>query len=256
VKGLWVVLLGGIASLVFPDPELAGQDGGQTAQGFLVDAGVQITLPQSGSPIPVQLTYRLQAESGAAEIPLSLLTPDSTRVANIRMLVEDGDFSPSAPLQEPMERAAFTLIPVRDHFSEGSVEIPGRGSGSGGSLSLGISYTVECGWDDGGRVTLPLVVPRWIPEQPAPNTFTAVVEVPAGATVLGSFPTSVSSRPQPEEGGTLVIGLQAVPSILVLRTAFGDPPPLTTEGMLDLLVVLILLAMGGWGYRYLRGREG
>ena len=43
--------------------------------------------------------------------------------------------------------------------------------------------------------------------------------------------------------------------MLILEVVPGNGPFLTLETGLDLLVILVLLVMGAFGVRYLRGRE-
>lgn len=123
------------------------------------------------------------------------------------------------------------------------------------SITLQISYIVEGGWDEDGRATIPLVVPRWVPFEPLPETFTARIAVPEGLTVSSSFPTSVTKKPRPGSEGDYELGLQSVPAMLILRTEPGSGSFLTTERILDLVAILILLLMGASGLRYLRGKD-
>lgn len=51
------------------------------------------------------------------------------------------------------------------------------------------------------------------------------------------------------------MGLQGVPSALVLWTTSGEAPILTLERVLDLLVVASLLLLGALGLRFLAGKD-
>jgi hypothetical protein len=168
------------------------------------------------------------------------------------------------------ENSVFFLEKVREHYWEGSVGLPSGALPSVGlpsvglpsgttvprdSITLQISYLVEGGWDEDGRATIPLVVPRWVPFEPLPETFTARIAVPEGLTVSSSFPTSVTRKPRPGSEGNYELGLQGVPAMLILRTEPGSGSFLTVERILDLVVILILLVMGAAGLRYLRGKE-
>jgi hypothetical protein len=243
MKSLFHLPAGGFLSLLLFAGPLA-------AQGGLLDARMQVTLPPLGEAIHVQLTYRILPAPGAKEVPLSLLTPEPARVASLRAWLDGQElaFSGQGALGIHLER-------TRDHFSEGSVRLPEDVREGRDALSLQLTYTVESPWTKEGRATLPLVVPRWIPDEPTPLTFLANVDVPEGLTIMGSFPTSVLSRPPPGEGGTYEIGLQGVPAMLVLRVVRGEGSLITLERGLDLFVVLILLVMGALGVRYLKGRE-
>jgi hypothetical protein len=244
MKTLRFLLVAGIVSLLLPS-------GPGAAQGVLLDARVQMALPLPGEAAQIQITYRILPGSGAKEVPLSVLAPEPIRIDSLRAFLggQELDFSREVG-------PGFHLESVRDHYSEGSVRIPETFDGGPDTLSLRFSYAVEGEWGEGGRATLPLVIPRWVPDQPTPRTFLARVEVPQGLTIIGSFPTSVLNRPPPGRGGTYEMGLQAVPAMLVLRVVQGKVSPITMERGLDIFVLLILLVMGAFGVRYLRGREG
>jgi hypothetical protein len=168
-------------------------------------------------------------------------------------LDERGEF-PGAGREEPGEIPRIGLEELRPRYWEGAISIPREVAWPGDSLTLRFDYAVEGGWGRGGRIELPLVVPRWNPLQPTPTTFMATVEIPRGRTVTGSFPSSVLARPSPDAGGPFQLGLQGVPAMLVLHLAEGGGPLLTLPGVLDVLVVSILLVMGLLGMRYLRGK--
>jgi hypothetical protein len=73
--------------------------------------------------------------------------------------------------------------------------------------------------------------------------------------VASTFPTSVLSRPRGDEGGEIVVALQAVPSVLILRTSQAGSPGLTLERALDGVVVAALLVMVFLGIRFFRRPE-
>jgi len=228
------------------------------AQGVLLDARMQVILPSPGESVQVQASYKVQPQAGADEIPLSLLAPAPTRIQGLRASLSEENSAPSAreglaPSHD--EHSAFYFEEIRDYFSEGSVRLTANRAEGGDPLFLHLSYSVEGAWTGGNRATLPLLVPRWVPAEPIPRTFLARVEVPQGRTIVGSFPTSVLERPPPGAGGVYEVGLQGVPSMLILEVVEGRGTFFTLERGLDLFVVLILLVMGAFGVRYLRGME-
>jgi len=121
------------------------------------------------------------------------------------------------------------------------------------AFPIRIGYSVEGGWSEEGRITLPIPAVAWVPSEPSPRTFVAAVDVPVGVTVLESFPTSVARRPRGSEGGVYEVSLQGIPAFLVLRVTRARAPLLGLEGILDILVLALLLGMGGMGIRYMRG---
>lgn len=228
----------------------AGGAHGQ-AQGTLLKARVEVGLPTSQSPIPVLSTFTLRPDRSAREIPLSLLSPEPIRLISLSVLMDGREMESNRG-----EDSEFFLERVREHYWEGTVQLPPDIPGPRDSVTLQISYVVEGGWGEDRRATIPLVVPRWVPFEPLPETFTARIAVPSGLTITGSFPTSVIQKPEAGTGGNYELGLQGVPAMLILRTEIGDGSLLTLERTLDLFVVLILLMMGAAGVRYLRRKNG
>ena len=232
-------------------------------QGVLLEARTEVILPSPQNPVFVRSTFLLQTGPQALTIPLSVLVPEPARMNSLQAWL-DGRAIPVVLGDDrtgEMEVGTLGASPsiwlreVRGHYWEGAVALGEGAVRSSDSLSLEISFMVEEAWVEDRKVILPLVVPRWVPDPPTPRTFLAAVSVPEGFTITGSFPTSVLERPEPGSEERYRIGLQGVPAMLVLRTAFGAGPLLTLERGLDLFVVLILLAMGLAGLRYLRRRE-
>ena len=168
MKAHHLLLTLGFACLLLPH-------GSGAAQGVLLDARVLVTLPSPGEPVHVRATFKLQPGAGAEEIPLSALSPEPANIGALRALLNEdpaepsweGASSPSAGGASP-----FSLEEVRDHFSEGSFRLAAPASGFGGPLFLHLSYTVERAWTGENRVTLPLVVSRWVPAGASPPTST------------------------------------------------------------------------------------
>lgn len=232
---------GALGALVFALGALALPGAAVGAQDALLQGRMEVGLPSPGTPIPVAMEYRLLPDSGSREVGLTLLAPGNTRLLAARASWAGG----SLPLK---------LLERRPHYWSGSVTLPsGGGFGPGDPVSVGLTYEVDGGWEESGRASVPVLAVSWVPRDPHPRTFVARVEVPAGVTVVESFPTSVMERPRGAEGGTYEMALQGVPAFLVLRTVQGEAPFVTLEGILDAMVVLTLLIMAGFGVRYLRG---
>lgn len=231
-----------------PAEPLAGQS---TIRGAILEAD----LIQGPGPIPVTLELDVRPDSEAVDLPLTLLTPEDTRLSDLRASWEGGDLS-------------LRVLQLRPHYWTGTVRLPvpteTPATGDSGAearslepasrspVTLRIAYRVDGGWEGGRRIVVPVPAPTWVPEDPHPGTFRARVRVPEGLTVTESFPTSVVARPDGAEGGTYEVALQGMPSMLVLRVAQGEAPALTLEGVLDVLVVMVLVLMGLAGLRYLR----
>jgi hypothetical protein len=212
-----------------------------------VEARVQIAIPALGEVPRVEATYLLAPGPEAFVVPISVLTPEPSRLRDLAGFV-DG---------EPIERGgpvgpSFELKLVRDFFFEGRVRLPAASQQVGDTLALRFTYSVDGAWAAAERVTIPLLVPRWNSPDPRPSTFRATVQIPPEHTVTGSFPTSISRSSDPDERGSYSIDLQSAPAMVVLRLGLTGDRSLTLEQGLDAAVVVILLAMGSVGIRYLR----
>ena len=217
---------------------------------------MDLPLLSPGGLVPVVLEYRLLPDPETREVGLTLLSPGDSRLLSMRASWAGGDL----PLR---------LLELRPHYWSGTVTLPARveAQGEGGergamralspsageAVTLRLTYDVDGGWEDAGRVLVPILAVSWLPREPHPRTFVARVEVPSGVTVTESFPTSVVERPVGAGGGSYQVALQGVPSMLVFRMVRGEPPFFTLERILDILVVGALLLMGGLGIRFLKG---
>ncbi len=199
--------VGALLPIFFSAGPLAGQ-------GLLQDARLTVSLPVPGEVVRVEMTYRLLPEPGVQEIPLSALVRSPAQILSLRASVDGEEATPFN-----QTGPSLRLEEVRDHFMEGLFRLPVPAAAGENTLSLQLTYLVRGAWKSGAEAVLPLVVPRWIPKEPGPRTFLALVEPPAGYTITESFPTSVLARPtlrgdSPSVGQTerYEIGLQGVPA--------------------------------------------
>lgn len=218
-------LLAGVLGTLFPPAALKGQ-------GALLNARLEAVLPPGSAPIQVHLSLTLLPDDSATVLPLTLLTPEGTRVEGLRA----GDTP--VPLSE-----------IRPHYWTADVPL-------GAETTLELFYSVFGAMGEKGRLTLPVPAPAWVPEDPGPDTFLAALSVPQGTGITETFPTSVLRRPEGLEGGELHLSLQSVPSMLLLRTVNGEVPLLTVPRILDMMVLALLLGMGLLGLQYLRRDQG
>lgn len=227
-------------------PGVAGAPGqaGQATEepaGSVLEARLEAVIPGNRGSVPVRLEFRVAPSPSTRVMPVTLLQMDPARVAPLRVSV-DG------------RGVQVTMREERPRFFSGEIPLPGPAPARG-PLQVVVQYDVIAGWDEGGRLVVPVVAPAWTPADPNPRSFIATVRIPAGMGVASTFPTSVLSSPRGAEGGEVVIALQAVPSVLNLRTSLDGSPGLTLEGVLDRLVVAVLLVMLLLGIRFIRRPE-
>jgi hypothetical protein len=217
------------------------------ATGTLLEARVLIRIQAPGEAPFVEARYLLAPGPEARSVPISVLTPEPSRLESLLGSVD------GAPLERGgSASASFELKPVRDFYFEGTAQLPPVAWSVSDTVALTFTYSVAGAWSDAEKATIPLLVPRWVSPDPRPSTFRASIRIPRGRTVTGSFPTSLSRSADFVEGAFYAIDLQSPPAMVVLRLAPAGDRSLTLEQGLDVAVLLVLLAMGAVGVRYLR----
>jgi hypothetical protein len=216
---------------------------GQDVEGSLTEARVTAELTAVGAWIAVVAEFKVQPGEGTREIPFTVIRFGDTEISDVQGTL-DGE-----PVPIRIQSGASSQ-------SRGALTLSGDGLMSE-LRQVHFRYRVDGGWSGSGdryRVTLPLIVVPWAPEEARPETFAADIVVPESLSIYGSFPTG-ELRPATSGGRSHYrLGLQVVPSVLTLRASVGGPPILTVTRVLDGFVVLLLLAFGISGWRYLRRR--
>ena len=216
---------------------------GQEVEGSLTEARVTAELTAVEAPIAIVAEFRVRPGEGTREIPFTVIRFGDTEISDVQGML-DGE-----PVPIRLESGASSQ-------SRGALSLSGDRSASGPRL-VRFEYQVEGAWSGSGdryRVTLPLIVVPWAPEEARPETFAADIIMPESLSLYGSFPTG-DLQPATSGGQSRYrVGLQVVPSMLTLRASVGGPPVLTVTRVMDGVVVILLLAFGIFGWRYLRRR--
>jgi hypothetical protein len=218
-------------------PGQVGQASEESASS-VQQARLEATIPDRRESVPVRLEFLVLPSPSTRAMPVTVLQMDPARLSPLQVSV-DG------------RGVEVRMREERRRFFAGEIPLPGGGPG-GAPVEVVAQYDVLDGWDEGGKLVLPVVAPGWTPTDPGPRSFVATLRIPPGMRVASTFPTSVLSRPRDSEGGEILIGLQAVPSILNLRASMAGSPGLTLERALDGFVVVTLLVMAFLGIRFIR----
>lgn len=216
---------------------------GQEVEGTLTEARVTAELTVAEAPVVIVAEFRVEPGEGTGEIPFTVIRFGDTEILDIHGML-DGEPVP------------VLLTTDSSSQSRGALRLSNDGRNTGTHL-VRFEYRVGGAWSGSGdryRVTLPLIVVPWAPEEARPETFSAHIVVPESLGLYGSFPTA-ELKPTASGGRSHYrLGLQVVPSVLTLRTSVGGPPFLTVPRVMDGVVILLLLAFGIFGWRYLRRR--
>lgn len=238
--------------------------GAVLGQSTMVGGRMEAVLALGPEAIPVSMDYRILPGPGVRAMGFSILLTGPARVDSLRAFREGAELPVALRELRPGYWTGEVSLDLPVSGS-GQMPPPGATNREGEEalpttppepLEVRLTYVVKDAWEGEGRVVLPTVALEWVPSDPHPRTFIGELLIPRGLSVVESFPTSVTSRPESSEGGAYEVALQGVPALLMLRTVTGEPPFLTLERSLDAFVILLLIIMGVVGVRFLRGGGG
>lgn len=195
----------------------------------------------------VEAGYELRRAGGEGEgwVPLELLRFGGSRIVEATVRV-GGD----GTLRE-LELARARPRVLRDSVAVGPAA---RDS----VVRLGLRYTVRSALENGGedlRWRVPLLQAGGGAAEALPGTFSAEVILPAGVYPYESFPTGIRVSEGTGNSRTVHLSLQVVPAVVTLRARRGAAPLFPPLKLLDGGVVLLLLALGAVGWRYMARLE-
>ncbi len=120
--------------------------------------------------------------------------------------------------------------------------------------SLVLVYTVRGALSrEGGlaRLRIPVMVPAGDPPPTRPDLFRARVELPAGVSVRGGFPSGLEAGV--EDGSPVVqASLAVLPRSIDLDLVEGSLGPLGRTTPLEAVALVLILVAGLWGWRRLQ----
>ncbi len=236
---------GGLAAMSGVGSDMAAWDGTGPAQEG-EEAG------QGGQVLRVAVSADAR-EVGAAFVSMNyqLELGTETRVVPFTLLL----FAP-ASVGEISAQAGGVVLPLRMTEDggprlEGEIELPAGLAGSG-PISLDLGYWVEDAVrseGEGVRVVLPLLAIDWAPAEASPGTFEAEVTLPEGMEAREIFPVTPSGGAIP---GVARASLQVVPAVVQVRARPEGSFGLSLPRVLELLVLIVVIACGMAGLRYVR----
>lgn len=215
-----------------------GQEAGAAgAGGQVIRVEVSADARETGAAL-VSMNYRLELDPGTSAVPFTLLLFAPAHVEEISAQVE-GDVLP------------VRLTGAGAPRLEGEIELPAA-LASSGQVSLDVAYRVTDAVREEGagvRVGLPVVAVDWAPAEATPGMFHAEVTLPEGMVAREIFPVTPSGGTTP---GVARASLQVVPAVVQVRARPEGSLGLSLPGVLELLVLIVVIACGMAGLRFVR----
>lgn len=200
-------------------------------------------------PTPTVAAARLSAAvdpaTGRADVTIAYGVSDGA-ARSVR--IEALDFGPAAVREVRLEGVGSPVVLDAESGRLRAAELPVASPGD----SIVVSYTVDGAVQGEGadvRLRVPVVVVDFPPHTADGPVFHAVIDVPDGWAVSGSFPTGLSETAD----GTWEVDLAVVPSLVSLRARTDGIWRPGLPVVLDGLALVALLAFGLFGVRHLRG---
>lgn len=200
-------------------------------------------------PTPTVAAARLSAAvdpaTGRADVTIAYGVSDGAATS---VRIEALDFGPAAVREVRLEGVGSPVVLDAESGRLRAAELPVASPGD----SMVVTYTVEGAVEGGGadvRLRVPVVVVDLPPHTADGPVFHAVIDVPDGWAVSGSFPTGLSETAD----GAWEVDLAVVPSLVSLRARTDGIWRPGLPVVLDGLALVVLLAFGLFGVRHLRG---
>ena len=210
---------------------------GDAAAGEVIRVDVSADARETGAAV-VSMSYRLQVVPETRVVPFTLLLFAPAHVEEISAQV-DGEV-----LQVRMPGAGAPRL-------EGEIELPAA-LGALGELSLDLGYRVEGAVREEGagvRIVLPMLAVDWAPAEARPGVFQAEVALPGGMEAREIFPVTPTGGSTP---GMARASLQVLPAVVQVRARPEGSVGLSLPGVLELLVLIVVIACGMAGLRFVR----
>lgn len=215
-----------------------GQESGEAgAGGQVIRVEVSADARETGAA-SVSMNYRLELDPGTDAVPFTLLLFAPANVDEISAQIDGEDL----PVR---------MADVATPRLEGEIELPAA-LASSGLMSLDVAYRVtDAVREDGAgvRVGLPMLAVDWAPAEARPGMFQADVVLPEGMVAREVFPVTPSGGRTP---GVARASLQVVPAVVQVRARPEGSLGLSLPGVLELLVLIVVIACGMAGLRFVR----
>lgn len=213
---------------------VVGTASSASADPVLDTADVQVQVGVDGSAT-VEMDYSItggQVEpTGADTLTFSALDFGNTELQDLQITTAQG--SALEPQLETLGSKTSVTTALAEPLDAGE------------TADFVVRYVVPgAGIPDGEAMTAQ--VPMLTLDNPAttaaPGTFTATVELPSGYAYVEGFPSNTSDITESASGSTMLhYSVPAAPALLRSVSTQGNPPLLTTELLMELILLLVII---------------
>lgn len=221
-----------------PGDHGAAQEGGEASEGGQVVRVAMTADARAPGAALVSMNYELEVATGTGAVPFTLLLFAPATVGELTAQVGG-------------EALALRMTDAAAPRLEGEIELPAA-LRSTEQLSLALGYRVGDAVREEGagvRVVLPMLAVDWAPAEARPGMFQAEVMLPEGMEAREIFPVTPSGGATP---GVARANLQVLPAVVQVRALPEGSVGLSLPGVLELLVLIVVVACGTAGLRYVR----
>ncbi len=186
----------------------------------------------------VRLLYRLLPAPGTDTVPLRGLAFFGNRPEALEASLAGRSTAPVG------------LGSPRDGLLRATLPLP-PDAAAGDTIDLTLAYRIDRAIPEDARefdLVLPVLYVDWRPLGAPEDMFVASVTIPSDYSVVETFPTVPKEVTTAGGERTYDFRVQVVPSMVRFRGHVGEPPLLTFARKVDLGVVLVLMAAGGFGW--------
>ena len=221
-----------------PEGHGAAQEGDEAREGGQVVRVAMTADARAPGATFVSMNYELELATGTGAVPFTVLLFAPATVGEITA-------------RSGGEALAVRMTEAGAPRLEGEIELPAELAGSG-RLSLELGYRVGDAVREEGagvRVVLPMLAVDWAPAEARPGMFQAEVTLGEGMEAREIFPVTPSGGTAP---GAARASLQVLPAVVRVRALPEGSVGLSLPGVLELLVLIVVVACGTAGLRYVR----
>lgn len=213
---------------------VVGSASSAAADPVLDTADVQVQVSADGSAT-VEMTYSIAggqiAPTGADALTFSALDFGDTELQDLQITTVQGSTLEPEMETNGSKTSVTTALPERLEAGETAefvvrYAVPGAGIPDGETMTANVPMLTL---DDAALTA-------------APGTFTATVELPSGYSYVEGFPSNTSDITESAAGSTILhYEVPAAPALLRSVSTQGDPPLLTTERLMELILLLTII---------------
>ncbi len=198
--------------------------------------GVLMNIKLEAASAEIQITYDLSL-SESSDLQLKFLNFDAVPISDFQALV-DGVMIKSSFM--PNGKMTTVKLLEQESFS------------AKGNSKLILNYQVPITSEDRFDLTIPVVYPDLSALNSDQEFFKGTLSTPEAYSIYELFPTSAWESQTTGFNIIHSMTLQALPSMIKVRGGSSPKPFLSTLGLIDAVVILVLIVLMGLGWKKIK----